>query len=102
VLDIIDARCQRPLIERHDAARHAVRRQARIAEHHRDDRDVYAGENVDRRAQGRADPKYQDQQRHDDEGIGTTERESDDANHCARHSFKNCPGAKFATLTVEG
>ena len=81
MLDIVDAGGQRALVEGHDAARHVIRRQAGIAKDDADHRNVDAREDVNRRAEGRPDAEDHDQQRHDDECVGSSKRKLDDADH---------------------
>src|SRR6478672_7756115 len=81
VLDVVHAGGERAFVKGDDAPRHIVGRQAGIAEDDADHRNVYIREDVGRRAESGRHPENHDQQRHDDEGIRTPERESDEAYH---------------------
>jgi hypothetical protein len=52
-------------------------------------RNVYVREDVGRRAENGRHPENHDQQRHDDEGIRTPERESDEAYHNCLPRWRN-------------
>src|SRR5712672_3712560 len=85
VLDVVHAGGERAFVKGDDAPSHVVGRQARVAEDDADHRNVYVREDVGRRAESGRNPEDHDQHRHDDEGIRTPERESDDAYHnCLR------------------
>ena len=81
MLDVIDRRRERPFVGRDDAARHVVRRQAGIAPNDRDDRDADIGKNVGRRSDRRKRAENHDQDRHDDEGVRTRQRQPNDSRH---------------------
>jgi hypothetical protein len=83
VLDVVDRRRQHALIQRRDAPGHLVRRQARVRERGRDDRNADVRKDVGRRAQRSERPDDEDQEREDDERVGAVQREADDPVHCA-------------------
>src|ERR1700730_12123545 len=81
MLDVVYAGGERAFVERDDATRHIVGRQAGVTKDDTDHRDIDVWEDVDRRAQRRRDTEDHDQHRHDDEGIRTPKREFDNSDH---------------------
>ncbi len=69
MLDVIDRRRQHALIERGDAPRHVIGRQAIVLPGHGNHRNSDLGKDVHRRTQRRQRTHYEQQHSHDDKCI---------------------------------
>jgi hypothetical protein len=71
MLDLVDRRGQRPLVVVNNPAGHLLRGKTRVLPGDGDDGDVDIGENINGRPDDRNHAQDQDQNRGDDERIGT-------------------------------
>ena len=83
VLDTDDVRRHRSFEVRDDPALHLLRRQPVVLPDDADDGKIDVGENVHGHRRDRETARDGDEQRHDDEGIRTPEREPDDPHGAA-------------------
>ena len=74
MLDVVDQRGQRALVDGGDAAFHLLRVEAGIGPAHGDDRDIDVWKDVGGRRQDHQRAEDQNQQRQHDEGVGPVER----------------------------
>ncbi len=96
VLDVVHCRRQRALDVVDDARGHLFGGQAAVVPHHRDHRDVDAGQDVHRRAKNGERSQDQQDERQHDEGVRPAERDADDP-----HALSLCRDPSGArTLTI--
>jgi hypothetical protein len=69
VLDVVHRRGQVALVDRHDARRHLVGREAAVVPDDRDDRNVDVGEDVSRRTGDRQRAHHEDEQGEHDKRV---------------------------------
>ena len=83
MLDVVDRRGHRALAVRDDAPFHFLGGHAVVLPDHAHDRDVNLRQNVGGHPKDRHDPQDRNQNRHDDERVGVTERDSNEPYHGA-------------------
>ncbi|OIQ72479.1 hypothetical protein GALL_458950 [mine drainage metagenome] len=83
VLDIVDGRRQDSLVLGNDAARHLIRRQARILPDHPDHRDSNVRKDIGRRAHRGERANDQEKQREHDECVWPAQGDTDQCSHKA-------------------
>ena len=81
MLDVVDRRRQGPLKLRGNAAGHLVGGKAGVLPDHGNHRNPDVWKDIDRCTQGREWADDKDDQREDDECIGTPQRNADEGNH---------------------
>jgi len=77
VLDVVHGRGHRPLANGHETLLHFLWRYARVTPDHAHDWNIDRGKNIRRQPQDGNDSDEHDQDCHDREGIGATERQAD-------------------------